>query len=183
MVQGLSCPETCGISPDQDSNQCLLHFKVDSWPLDHRGNPALSFYIRKAFRSTEAVNFPWPHLSSWCPWGNQGQLLPHSNPALLQVFHQLPFLPVSQRAWADRWRAEEGRSQECCVNICPPGWDLQAGSWAARQGTWLLSRSAFFCSNLSPARSVGSVGKLSVWVSLTPALFCCNLRTWSIDAL
>ena len=30
VLQGLRCPETCAISPDQESNHCLLHFKVDS---------------------------------------------------------------------------------------------------------------------------------------------------------
>ena len=28
-------------SPDQGSNPCPLHWKVDSLPLDHQGNPSL----------------------------------------------------------------------------------------------------------------------------------------------
>ena len=35
----LSCPSACGILLDQGSNLCLLHWQVDSSPLDHRGRP------------------------------------------------------------------------------------------------------------------------------------------------
>ena len=39
VAHGLSCPEACGTFLDQGSNQCPLHCKVDSQPLDHLGNP------------------------------------------------------------------------------------------------------------------------------------------------
>ena len=35
---GHSCPRAYGIFPDQGSNPCPLHWKVDSLPLDHRGS-------------------------------------------------------------------------------------------------------------------------------------------------
>ena len=41
VVNGLSCPEGCGIFPDPGSNPCPLHWQVDSLPLDHQGNPEL----------------------------------------------------------------------------------------------------------------------------------------------
>ena len=34
-----------GIFLDQGSNQCLLHCKADSYPLDHQGNPYLYVYV------------------------------------------------------------------------------------------------------------------------------------------
>ena len=39
----LSCPEACGIFPDQGSNLYPLHCKVDSQPLGHQGSPEISF--------------------------------------------------------------------------------------------------------------------------------------------
>ena len=40
VVHGLSCTMACGIFPDQGSNQCPLHCKVDSSALDYQGRPA-----------------------------------------------------------------------------------------------------------------------------------------------
>ena len=36
---GLSCSQACGTFPDQGLNPCLLHWQVDSLPLNHQGNP------------------------------------------------------------------------------------------------------------------------------------------------
>ena len=36
VAHGLSCSTTCGIFPDQGSNPCPLHCKVDSQPPDHQ---------------------------------------------------------------------------------------------------------------------------------------------------
>ena len=41
----LSCLEACGIFPDQGSNQCLLHWQVDSEPQDHQGSPETFSHI------------------------------------------------------------------------------------------------------------------------------------------
>ena len=41
LVHGHSCPEACGIFPDQGSNLCPLHWRADSQPLDHQGSPQL----------------------------------------------------------------------------------------------------------------------------------------------
>ena len=38
VAHGLSCSTACRILPDQGSNPCLLHWQVDSSPLDHQGN-------------------------------------------------------------------------------------------------------------------------------------------------
>ena len=38
LAHGLSCSTACGILPDQGSNPCLLHWQVDSSPLDPQGN-------------------------------------------------------------------------------------------------------------------------------------------------
>ena len=37
----LSCSGACGISLDQGSNPCLLHWQTDSQPLDHQGSPVI----------------------------------------------------------------------------------------------------------------------------------------------
>ena len=33
------CPEACGISLDQGSNPCVLHWQADSYPVHHQGGP------------------------------------------------------------------------------------------------------------------------------------------------
>ena len=38
VAYGLMCPSARGISPDQGSNRCPLHWQVDSYPLDHLGS-------------------------------------------------------------------------------------------------------------------------------------------------
>ena len=46
---GLVAPEAGGISPDQGSNPCTLHWQVNSQPLDHKGSAVLHsfFFIDK----------------------------------------------------------------------------------------------------------------------------------------
>ena len=39
VAHGLSCPEACGIFPDQGLNPCFLHWQADSLPLSHQGSP------------------------------------------------------------------------------------------------------------------------------------------------
>ena len=43
-VPGLSCPEACGIFPDQGSNPWHLHGKEDSEPQDHQGSPKIPYF-------------------------------------------------------------------------------------------------------------------------------------------
>ena len=43
VVQGFSCSTSCGISLDQGSNLCLLHWQADSLPLSYQERPLLSF--------------------------------------------------------------------------------------------------------------------------------------------
>ena len=40
----LSCFEICGIILDQGSNPYLLHWQVDSLPLNHQGSPQIHYY-------------------------------------------------------------------------------------------------------------------------------------------
>ena len=40
-VHRLSCSVACGISPDQGSNPCPLHWQTDSYPLYHQGSPGM----------------------------------------------------------------------------------------------------------------------------------------------
>ena len=43
LARGFSCPEVCGIFPDQRSNPCLLPRQADSYPLRHQGIPGHCF--------------------------------------------------------------------------------------------------------------------------------------------
>ena len=45
VVCGLSCPELCGIFPDQWLNPRPLHWQVSSLPLVHQGSPTLSLVV------------------------------------------------------------------------------------------------------------------------------------------
>ena len=51
MADGLSCPVAYGIFPGQELNPCPEHWQADSYPLDHRGSPPLTFIflIKKFF--------------------------------------------------------------------------------------------------------------------------------------
>ena len=41
---GLSCSLASGISLDQKSNPCLLHWQADSLPLSHQGSPLTDIF-------------------------------------------------------------------------------------------------------------------------------------------
>ena len=45
MLQGLSCQTACGISPDQGSNLCPMHWQADSFPLSHQGSFPSIFFL------------------------------------------------------------------------------------------------------------------------------------------
>ena len=44
VAHGLSCPSACGIFPDQGLNPCPLHWREDSYPLDHQGSPYIQCF-------------------------------------------------------------------------------------------------------------------------------------------
>ena len=44
VAHGPSCSMACGISPDQGSNPCPLHWQADSQPLHHQGSPFCLFF-------------------------------------------------------------------------------------------------------------------------------------------
>ena len=56
----LSCPEACGMSLDQGSNSCPLHWLVDSQLLDHQESPGVSFWY--SFIQQTAIHWPPPVL-------------------------------------------------------------------------------------------------------------------------
>ena len=45
VVHRPSCSAACGISPDQGSNPCSLHWQADSQPLHHQGSPVQKFLM------------------------------------------------------------------------------------------------------------------------------------------
>ena len=45
VVHRLTCSPACGIFPNQGSNQCLLHWQVDSLPLSHQGSPCNFLFV------------------------------------------------------------------------------------------------------------------------------------------
>ena len=45
-VHGLSGSVACGISPNQESNLCPLHWQVDSYPLYHQEVPSFGFGMK-----------------------------------------------------------------------------------------------------------------------------------------
>ena len=45
VVHGLSCHSACGILPEPGSNPCLLHWQMDSQPLDHSRSPIYPYMI------------------------------------------------------------------------------------------------------------------------------------------
>ena len=60
LVHGLSFSMVCGMFPDQGSNPCLLHWQVDSLPLNHQGStPAPNFhsYIWILLCTVMAISF------------------------------------------------------------------------------------------------------------------------------
>ena len=52
VVRGLSCSTAYGISPDQESNPCLLHWQVDSLPPSQQGNLTCVFRIHVSHNGT-----------------------------------------------------------------------------------------------------------------------------------
>ena len=56
VVHRSSCPAACGIFLAQGWNPCLLHWQLDSLPLDHQGSPLMFLLTKITFSS---------HLSSF----------------------------------------------------------------------------------------------------------------------
>ena len=75
----LSCHVACGIFPDQGLNWCPLHYKVDSYPLDHQGIPKLenSYRLtgRRQWQPTPVLlpgkSHGWRSLVGCRPWAGQ----------------------------------------------------------------------------------------------------------------
>ena len=45
LAHGLRCSVACGIFPDQESNPCPLHWRVDSYPLHNQGSPQVALLV------------------------------------------------------------------------------------------------------------------------------------------
>ena len=54
----LSCSQACRIFLVQGSNLCLLHWQVDSLPLNHQGNPSLDLFIWRTVVVDLTLNIP-----------------------------------------------------------------------------------------------------------------------------
>ena len=54
---GLSCPEACGIHPDQGLNPCPLHWQMDSLPLIHQEAWMVCFDAVKRHASKLFISF------------------------------------------------------------------------------------------------------------------------------
>ena len=54
VAPGLSCSAECGIFPHQGSNQYLLHWQADYWPLSHQRSPGSLFlkYLNDVIKSS-----------------------------------------------------------------------------------------------------------------------------------
>ena len=48
MAHGLSCSAACEIFLEEGSNPCPLHWQLDSYPLDHQGNP-MQVFLKQMF--------------------------------------------------------------------------------------------------------------------------------------
>ena len=46
---GISCSLSCGIFLDQGLNPCPLHWREDSYPLDHQGSPVGVLYVLRDY--------------------------------------------------------------------------------------------------------------------------------------
>ena len=65
VAYGLSCSVACEIFPDQGSNPCLLHWQVDSLPLDHQGSPLIVILLYLITNEVEQLFIDsWPFV---CP--------------------------------------------------------------------------------------------------------------------
>ena len=65
MAYELSCSVACEIFPDQGSNPCLLHWQVDSLPLNHQGSPLIVILIYLITNEVEQLFIDsWPFV---CP--------------------------------------------------------------------------------------------------------------------
>ena len=66
LAHGLSCPEACGILPEQGCNPCPLHWQADSQPLDLQEVQNTFFLIHQStegnmltFPTIVVINFSW----------------------------------------------------------------------------------------------------------------------------
>ena len=66
-THGLSYSVEYGIFPDQESNLCLLHWQLDSKPLDHQGSPKLHFLNSISIVEVELIEFSRYLLGRYCP--------------------------------------------------------------------------------------------------------------------
>ena len=64
VVHRLSCSAVQGISLDQGSDQCPLHWQVDSKPLDHQGSPFQPFILQVVLQ-VRNLRTPQGSLSAW----------------------------------------------------------------------------------------------------------------------
>ena len=62
----LSCPEVCGILPDQELNLHLMHWQASSLPLSHQGSPLFCKLYHTAVPIVVPVRWKPPGPPGWC---------------------------------------------------------------------------------------------------------------------
>ena len=89
VVHQLNHSTACGIlyPPPRMEPPCPLHWKTDSWPLDHQGNPGTLLFI--------PIYFPSNDSGSWSNYPSRLSNHKHILPALLSL---LMFLHQWQRS-------------------------------------------------------------------------------------
>ena len=76
-----------GSFPDQELNLCLLHWQLDSKPLDHQGSPKIYFLHSIPIVEVKLIEFSLYLLGRYHPFFSHSSLQgpgAHSNPWLLQ---------------------------------------------------------------------------------------------------
>ena len=98
MIHLLSCSAACGILPDQGSNPCLLHWRVDSLPPRHEGSPCSWLFIGSlALSPTDVKGRPAYREGEWADKSYQdGVEQPDLTSAQCSPVHLYSCLPHHQ---------------------------------------------------------------------------------------
>ena len=108
-VHGLSCSAARGIFSDQGLNQCLLHWRLDSLPLSHQGNP--SVYIFKLMeRNSKDECISWYGKALW----NSSKV----SWALLICLHIVNGLLLYWDVWVEKFSYSRDHIHCKIQNIC-----------------------------------------------------------------
>ena len=92
-VHGFGCCRACGIFPCQGWNPCLLHWQVDSLPLNHQGSLTSTFKSSKGVLGVQSPKFNVAFV-----WELRKQAGTHSRAGFQSVVHKaFPLTPGCHR--------------------------------------------------------------------------------------